>query len=68
MLEKQWWEEIKPVIYQKILARGKLVYLATNYSGVWQRGYKIMHPFPVLCSSIVVAETGATQFDVHIKS
>lgn len=26
-----------------------------------------MHPFPVLCSSVLVAETGATEFDAHLK-
>ena len=27
-----------------------------------------MHPSPVLCSSILVAETGATEFDAHLKT
>lgn len=27
-----------------------------------------MQPSPVLCSSILVAETGATEFDAHLKT
>lgn len=27
-----------------------------------------MHPSPGLCSSILVAETGATEFDAHFKT
>lgn len=27
-----------------------------------------MHPFPVLCSSVLVAETGAIDFDAHFRT
>lgn len=27
-----------------------------------------MHPFPGLCSGILVAKTGATEFDAHLKA